>query len=96
MDIMRISESVKTFLKTNKDNLQKKYSEAQIREGLNLLDDYTTRGKKMRFFLTPINIIQMQDNVEAKIKEAKEETKEQESKQSEESDDDIKNLFDEK
>jgi hypothetical protein len=50
----------------------------------------------MRFFLTPINIIQMQDNVEAKIKEAKEETKEQESKPSEESDDDIKNLFDEK
>lgn len=97
MELMEISESVKVFLKNNRENIEKHYSEEQIRIALSILNEYGQYFSDNNFFLTPIEMIKSKEDVNEKVKEAKEQPK-QESQDKEqpsqkEEDEDIDTLF---
>ncbi len=98
MELMEVSESIKVFLKNNKENIEKKYSEEQIRTTLQMFDEYSQYFTDNNFFLTPIEMIKSKEDVNEKVKEAKEQSKQEpqekeEQPQKEDEDEDIDTLF---
>ena len=93
---MPVSESLKIFLKNNREEIQKKYSDEQFRTIRSFFDDYSSYFEENSFFMTLVNVIKMKENVSERTEEAREEQKQeqkQEQKPTEDDDDDIKNLF---
>jgi hypothetical protein len=111
MEIMPISESIKFFLKGNKDLVLKNFSEQQVRGFSEIFDLYTSFFQDDGWYLSQIKILQSKDDVEQQVKseEQKQVKKPQPqvsnipemnsqdypTKEPEVDDEDIKSLFDE-
>lgn len=81
MEILPIKESGKIFLREQKENLLKNYGEEDIRLFFGLFDLYSNFFEESNFYLTPLKVIKMKEDVEEKA---------QKKIQNEEEDEDIK------
>jgi hypothetical protein len=98
MKLMSIKESVNVFLTKNKDALQKIFTESQIRAFYNIFESYSTFFEEGNFYLTPIEILKMRDDVDEQVQQRATQSDKQpniskENVSIQDEDEDIKNLF---
>jgi len=70
MEVIPISESIKIFLKGNKDLVLKNFSEQQVRGFSEIFDLYTSFFQDDGWYLTQVRIVKAQDDVEQQVRAA--------------------------